>query len=464
MNANIAGWPIATFSSRGPVDCGPNGSSAVKPEISAPGDDVRSSTPGNNYGFNSGTSMSTPHICGVVALMRQANPDLPVDEIKQIIYDTAFDLGAPGEDNDYGWGMVDAFEAVQSALASSNFSFTYPNGFPEFMDPNGGTTIAVNITPQAQTPVPGTEMIHYSTGGPFEQVPLAHLGGDEYLATFPSFPCGAVVSFYFSADSDGGGNVANPVSAPDTTYSLEAYSGTDFSFRDNFENDLGWTVVDDAGLTTGTWERGVPQGGGDRGDPALDEDGSGSCYVTGIADGDNDIDNGETDLTSPDMDGEDPDSVLTYARWYNNSFGGSPGEDVMVIEISDDGGASWVNLETIGPSSGDINGGWVRVEWLISDVPNITNSSTIRVRFSASDFGGGSVVEAGVDGVEIFRLFCAAAACLDITGDDVVDTQDFLDLLAAWGPNPGHPADFNGDNVVDTLDFLDLLAAWGPCS
>jgi hypothetical protein len=60
--------------------------------------------------------MASPHINGVVALMRQANPDLPVDDVKQIIYETAFDLGSTGEDNNYGWGMVDAYEAVSEAI------------------------------------------------------------------------------------------------------------------------------------------------------------------------------------------------------------------------------------------------------------------------------------------------------------------------------------------------------------
>ncbi len=48
----------------------------------------------------------------------------------------------------------------------------------------------------------------------------------------------------------------------------------------------------------------------------------------------------------------------------------------------------------------------------------------------------------------------------NVDGDCNVDTVDFLGLLAAWGPNPGHPADFNGDDAVDTVDFLDLLANW----
>jgi len=44
--------------------------------------------------------------------MRQADPNISVNAIKQIIYETAHDLGSAGEDNGYGWGMVDAFEAV----------------------------------------------------------------------------------------------------------------------------------------------------------------------------------------------------------------------------------------------------------------------------------------------------------------------------------------------------------------
>ena len=50
---------------------------------------------------------------------------------------------------------------------------------------------------------------------------------------------------------------------------------------------------------------------------------------------------------------------------------------------------------------------------------------------------------------------------LDDSGD--VGITDFLDLLAAWGPDPGHPADFDGDGDVGITDFLLLLANWGPC-
>jgi len=54
--------------------------------------------------------------------------------------------------------------------------------------------------------------------------------------------------------------------------------------------------------------------------------------------------------------------------------------------------------------------------------------------------------------------------CLaDLDGDGAVGVTDFLALLAAWGPNPGHQADLNGDGAVAVTDFLLLLGDWGPC-
>lgn len=116
VDGNTVGWPIAYFSSRGPTYCTPTGEAAIKPDISAPGVSVRSAYPGHAYVYMSGTSMATPHIAGVIALVRQANPNLTVDEVKQILYSTAYDLGTAGEDNAYGYGMVDAFAACSLAV------------------------------------------------------------------------------------------------------------------------------------------------------------------------------------------------------------------------------------------------------------------------------------------------------------------------------------------------------------
>lgn len=117
LNGNNPDLPLANFSSRGPSFCTPDGTPTFKPEISAPGVHVGSCLPGGAYGTMSGTSMASPHVAGVVALMRQANPNLTSEQVRQIILDTATDLGSPGEDNNYGMGIIDAYEAVMIALA-----------------------------------------------------------------------------------------------------------------------------------------------------------------------------------------------------------------------------------------------------------------------------------------------------------------------------------------------------------
>jgi len=108
-------WPIANWSSRGPSGCPTP--YTTKPEVVAPGVDVYSSVPGGGYeqwGW-SGTSMAGPHAAGIVALMREANPDIEVDDVKNIMMETAIDHGTPGDDNTFGHGFVDAYEAVLMA-------------------------------------------------------------------------------------------------------------------------------------------------------------------------------------------------------------------------------------------------------------------------------------------------------------------------------------------------------------
>lgn len=104
-------YPIAYFSSRGPSGC--DGIS-IKPEVVAPGINIYSSIPGGGYQQEgvSGTSFAGPHVTGVVALMREANPDLTMDEIKEVLMASSHDFGPPGEENTYGAGFIDAYEAV----------------------------------------------------------------------------------------------------------------------------------------------------------------------------------------------------------------------------------------------------------------------------------------------------------------------------------------------------------------
>jgi len=127
---------IASFSSRGPVTR--DGSGRMKPNVSAPGVDVRSSTSTSDtsYGSMSGTSMAAPHVAGLVALLISANPNLrgDVDTLESIIERSAAGKTTSqgcGEDtptavpnNVYGWGRVDALAAYWRAGAGTDLSIT----------------------------------------------------------------------------------------------------------------------------------------------------------------------------------------------------------------------------------------------------------------------------------------------------------------------------------------------------
>ena len=89
----------------------------------------------------------------------------------------------------------------------------------------------------------------------------------------------------------------------------------------------------------------------------------------------------------------------------------------------------------------------------------------LRVRFLASDLGAGSVVEAGVDGVNVFTYVCDETVFGDLNDDGIVGINDFLILLAEWGPcaDPCPPyclGDIDENCDVGINDLLLLLANW----
>jgi uncharacterized repeat protein (TIGR01451 family) len=119
-----------TSTSRGP-GLGTGVFPVQKPDIAAPGEGVRSAVPGNNYANYNGTSMAAPHVTGMVALLLSVNLDLDYDDLYELMADTAYlDLtikngtwcGGPGEGEYpnyvFGYGRIDAFAAVEAALAA----------------------------------------------------------------------------------------------------------------------------------------------------------------------------------------------------------------------------------------------------------------------------------------------------------------------------------------------------------
>lgn len=99
---------LADFSSRGPAglcnECGV--------EISAPGVSIRSTVPGGGYGVKSGTSMACPHVSGAAALLKELHPTWAPSQIRARLKVTAADLGAPGNDPQFGAGLLDCRRAV----------------------------------------------------------------------------------------------------------------------------------------------------------------------------------------------------------------------------------------------------------------------------------------------------------------------------------------------------------------
>ncbi|MCH8342872.1 MAG: hypothetical protein IH983_02680, partial [Planctomycetes bacterium] len=175
--------------------------------------------------------------------------------------------------------------------------FSFPEALPDLISPQGGTTTQVLVDGcgiLGTAPEPGTGVLHLDAGDGFSEIPMDEVEPNVYDAVFPAVDCGTQVAFYFSAETTTGQEVVTPPGAPANSFAAFSATSLEVTFLDDFEADLGWTVTNTGGLTDGPWERGIPAGGGDRGDPPTDADGSGQCYVTDNADGNNDVDDGFT--------------------------------------------------------------------------------------------------------------------------------------------------------------------------
>lgn len=126
---------ISSFSSRGAITI--DGSNRLKPDVSAPGSSIRSAQLNGTYTNLSGTSMASPHVAGVAALLISANPALAghPEQLKQIILESSLAKtstqscngvsGSQSPNNTFGWGRLDALAAVNLARQSLIFD----NGF-----------------------------------------------------------------------------------------------------------------------------------------------------------------------------------------------------------------------------------------------------------------------------------------------------------------------------------------------
>jgi hypothetical protein len=258
---------------------------------------------------------------------------------------------------------------------------------------------SVKVNNGAGTVDPNSVKLYYSVdGGAYQTKQMVRLGSpDVYSCFIPRPACGSSVKYYVEAKDTNGNVNRHPRNAPNETISFLVAFGLDTVFEDNFQTDKGWTVTNQ-NVTAGAWARGVPAGGGARWDPPTDGDGSGSCYVTGLAGGDNDLDGGPTILTSPTFALGTDDGIITFYEWFADA---TTNNDTLAFEISNNNGSTWVRVEA---PSWDGQEHWVKKSFTVRKY--ITPTDTMKIRFVAQDNPNDSVFEGGIDGVVIKRVRC----------------------------------------------------------
>lgn len=117
VNGGNINLPIMSYSSRGPSRCGETGGLRIKPEVSAPGHNVRSCIPNGGFKLLPGTSFSAPHVSGAALLLHEAFPAATSVDVKEALYFSAVDYGPSGEDNAYGNGIIDVLAAYNYLIA-----------------------------------------------------------------------------------------------------------------------------------------------------------------------------------------------------------------------------------------------------------------------------------------------------------------------------------------------------------
>ncbi|MFT5051970.1 MAG: subtilisin family serine protease [Chlamydiales bacterium] len=442
-------------------------------DITAPGSSILSTILNDAYGFKSGTSMASPNAAGVAALIWSANPGWTRDQVAAQLHASADNIDAqnPGLEGLLGGGRVNSFNALtqtlpaprvasqtglpaEGALLAGDLS-GFRMRFDQIMDPAAvndpsafslvyagvdgafgtGDDAAVGLTWDEYL-IAGNELVFTVTGT------LGNAGKYRFNAD------AAVVTNPFATALDGN---ADGAPGDSWTRTFDACA-TLVLLEDNAESGADWSVVN-VNLQAGSWgvPPVVPTGGGVRSDPPTDFDGSGKCFLTQDGPGNTDVDGGPTRLISRAFDvSAIADPYLSYARW----FVATGGDDVMTVEVSN--GGIWNLVESLGGTAG-----WEVSTFRVSDF--VTPNAAVRMRFSVTDVGTGTIVEAGIDQLRIVDLICqepmpvgtnyciaatnttGVGATIGAVGSDLVAGNDFTlitgDLPAGvpglyyFGPN-----------------------------
>lgn len=264
----------------------------------------------------------------------------------------------------------------------------------------------VSASIKDSSPLADKTLYYRVNGGGFNALVMSSIGHDNYEAEIPGQSWSSKVEYYISASDVGDNTATDPPLAPSELHVFYVAPTIDL-FTDAMELHKGWSVgAPDDDATGGIWTRVDPNGTFDGEEPVQPEDDHTEdpgvkCWVTGnAAPGSDqnveDVDNGKTTLTSPNLYlAVEGVVVLRYYRWFTNDTGETADGDRWIVQISNDDGETWIDLENTDVSERS----WQLKEYDLSDY--ITFTDRVRIRFVAEDVGYFSTVEAAVDDVQI---------------------------------------------------------------
>ncbi len=365
-------------------------------------------------------------------------------------------------------------------LGARELDLTVSGGAPTLIDPDGEPlTVAIAAAGGATLDV-ATARLHVDSGAGSVEVPLADIGGGEFAGSFPALACGTAVEWFVSARTTGGITWTDPPAAPGFAYGATAAVSEAVLIADDLEVAPAWSLSAPGDTAfTGLWIHADPiataaQPEDDHSDPGS------QCFVTGQGSplgslGENDVDGGATTLTTIDYDLSGGDATISYWRWFSNAAGSSTPDDSFTVDISNDGGSGWTNVEVIGPGDEAAFGGWYRHSFLVSDL--VTPTATVRLRFVAEDANDASIVEAAVDDLRITRFDCGTcqtdvgfagpgSAIFSVCGDGLESGDVSTLKLENAAPNAGavlfagftnNPTPFLGGDLVPVPFFVQVV-------
>ena len=264
--------------------------------------------------------MAGPHVSGVVALLKQVNAGLTVDEIEEILANTATPLTdstyPQSPNNGYGVGLVNAFDAVSSiANGLGKIKGTVTEEGTDTEGPSiesepvtssyKGMDLAVQATVSDNISITEVTIAYKKADGSWGEFNADRISGDyksgQYEAVIPgSELTGDTTEYRFTA-TDFGGNTAES-----DTYAVELLNGISVGYETDFEqNPTGWTTYG----TKNSWQWGIPASG-----PEAAASGE-KVYATNLA---GNYDNSANmSLQMPPVDLPEGESFLQFKHWYN---------------------------------------------------------------------------------------------------------------------------------------------------